>query len=45
MRDTVIVASAAISRAMRGDRGRVVKTTKKGMEVDRENVAGSGNVT
>ena len=40
-----MVASAAISRESAGDRGLVVKTTKKGMDVDRENVAGSGNVT
>ena len=45
MRDTVIVASAAISRARIGERGRVVKTTKKGIAAERENVAGSGNVT
>ncbi len=45
MRETVTVASAAISRASKADLGFVVKTTKKGSDAAREKVKGSGNVT
>lgn len=42
---TEIVASEAISRARLGDRGVVVKTTKKGIEELREKVTDVGKVT
>jgi hypothetical protein len=39
-----MVASAAISRASEYEFGFVLKTTKKGIDVERENVEGSGRV-
>lgn len=45
VRDTEIVASAAISFAISGERGVVVKTTKYGIVEERENVTDVGRVT
>lgn len=45
IRETAMVASAAISRASIAHRGFVVNTTKNGTEVHRENVCGRGRVT
>lgn len=44
MREIAIVASVAISRARDDDFGDVVKTTKNGTEVKRENTLGLGSV-
>ena len=44
-RETEIVASTAISRASIGERGFVVKTTKKGTDADRGKVEGTGRVS
>ena len=42
--ETEMVASADISLACSEDRGRVVKTTKYGIDDDRENVTDVGSV-
>jgi hypothetical protein len=45
IREIAMVASVEISRARDDDLGDVVKTTKKGTDICRENMLGSGSVT